>query len=140
MKIDKFIKSGVMGGMGLVMASKNAMAITAAHVATLGTHHLHQAEKVSEVAKVVNVENLSAFGQFIHNNPGLTLAGFGAMVGITMGGLLYATLKGLEDDKPQVNQIRNDVNENKEVTISDRIKGIRDKFFNNIEEAPKLKI
>jgi len=140
MKIDKFIKSGVVGGMGLVIASKNAMAITAAHVATLGTHHLHQAEKVSEVAKVVNVENLSAFSQFVHNNPGLTLVGFGAMVGITMGGLLYATLKGMEDEKPQVNHKINDDNESKELTISDRIKGIRDKIFNNIEEAPKLKI
>ena len=40
----------------------------------------------------------------------------------------------------QVNQIRNDTHKNKEVTISDKIKGIRNKLFNNIEEAPKLKI
>ncbi len=139
MKIDKFIKSGIVGGIGLVMASKNAMAITAAHVATLGGHHLNHVTETTQ--QVVNVENLSAFGQFVHNNPGVSIIGFLAISGLAIGGVVYAALKSIEEDTNKNYNAKYHQNEIEEkTTISDKIKGIRNKLFNNIEETAKLKI
>lgn len=131
MKINKFITVGVAAGFGLFPAISNAM--TAAHVATIG-HVYHASPGVSQaVATVVNPENMNAVQKLFYNHPALGLAALGVMMATPlMAVAVYALSDSNSNEK---DNYKNTVSENKNESLMDKIKNIRNKVFSNENDS-----
>lgn len=123
MNINKFIIMGVTAVASLTPLFSNAMAISAAHVATIG--HTIQASPVAQVAeKVINPENMNAVQLYFNNNPGMAFAAFGTLVGTALTAVTMIALNSVE-------QSYENQNSEPHMNIKERIEAFRENLNNN---------
>lgn len=135
MKINKFITAGIAAGVGLLPAISNAM--TAAHVATIG-HVYNSSPGVSQaVATVVNPENMNAVQKLFYNHPALGLAALGVMMTTPLIAVaVYALSDSNSNEKDNYrNTVSESNSENKNESLMDKIKNIRNKVFSNENDS-----